>query len=102
MNVIPFVHEGLGNSSYLVGFADGRALLVDPDRSVQRYLDVARARQWTIVAVLETHLHADFVSGAHEIAAATGATLFLPQRVPADNRDRAEARAKDAGVGWQG
>jgi len=78
MNVIPFVHEGLGNSSYLVAFPDGRALLVDPDRTVQRYVDAARARQWTIVAVLETHLHADFVSGAHEVAAATGATLFLP------------------------
>jgi glyoxylase-like metal-dependent hydrolase (beta-lactamase superfamily II) len=79
MNITPFVHEGLGNSSYLVGIGDGRALLVDPDRTVQRYLDLALARGWTIAAVLETHLHADFVSGAHEIAAATGATLFLPR-----------------------
>lgn len=79
MKVIPFVHEGLGNSSYLVGLAGGRALLVDPDRNVQRYLDAAGANGWHIDAVFETHLHADFVSGAHEIAAATGATLFLPR-----------------------
>lgn len=77
MNIVPFVHEGLGNSSYMVGFDDGTALLVDPDRSIQRYLDLARARKWRITAVLETHLHADFVSGAHEVAAATGATHFL-------------------------
>lgn len=78
MNIIPFVHEGLGNSSYLVGFADGEAMLVDPDRSVERYLQVAAARDWRISAVLETHLHADFVSGALEVAAATGARLFIP------------------------
>jgi rhodanese-related sulfurtransferase/glyoxylase-like metal-dependent hydrolase (beta-lactamase superfamily II) len=79
MNVTPFVHEGLGNSSYLVGIDESRAVLIDPDRSIQRYLETARARGWTIEAVFETHLHADFVSGAHEIAAATGATLFLPR-----------------------
>jgi glyoxylase-like metal-dependent hydrolase (beta-lactamase superfamily II) len=79
MNIVPFVHEGLGNSSYLVGLDDGTALLVDPDRSIQRYLDQARAMEWRIKAVFETHLHADFVSGAHEVAAATGARLFLPR-----------------------
>ena len=79
MDIVPFVHEGLGNSSYLVGLGDGRAILVDPDRSVRRYLDAARAHGWTVEAVFETHLHADFVSGAREIAAATGASLFLPR-----------------------
>ncbi|MEX2227415.1 MAG: rhodanese-like domain-containing protein [Dehalococcoidia bacterium] len=79
MNIIPFVHEGLGNSSYLVGLGNDTALLVDPDRSVQRYLDAAADRRWRIEHVLETHLHADFVSGAHELAAAVGAKLFLPR-----------------------
>ncbi len=79
MNVVPFVHEGLGNSSYLVGIDGGEAILVDPDRSVQRYLDAAAARDWHMRAVLETHLHADFVSGAREVTRATGATLFLPE-----------------------
>lgn len=93
MNIVPFVHEGLGNNSYLVGLDEGRALLVDPDRSIQRYLDKARALGWNIEAVFETHLHADFVSGAHEVAAATGAKLFLPRdarvRLPHEPLDAA-------------
>ena len=80
MNVVPFVHEGLGNSSYLIGLDGGTAILVDPDRTVQRYVDAAVVRGWRIDAMLETHLHADFVSGAHELAAAVGATLFVPER----------------------
>lgn len=78
MNVIPFVHEGLGNSSYLAGLGDGTALLIDPDRSIDRYLAAATARDWAITQVFETHLHADFVSGALEVRAATGAELFVP------------------------
>ena len=78
MKIVPFVHEGLGNSSYLIGAEGGSAILVDPDRTVQRYLDEADARGWRIAAVLETHLHADFVSGAHELSAAVDATLFVP------------------------
>src|SRR5581483_5775083 len=99
LNVIAFVHEGLGNSSYLVDIGEGRALLVDPDRTLQRYLDAARARGWRIEAVLETHLHADFVSGAREAAAATGATLFLPRdarvRLPHEPVDGASRFALD-------
>ena len=79
MNVVPFIHEGLGNSSYLIGFDGGNAILVDPDRTAQRYRDAAEARGWRISTVLETHLHADFVSGAHELAAAVGAKLFVPE-----------------------
>jgi len=69
MNVVPFVHEGLGNSSYLVGLPGNEALLVDPDRNVDRYLRAAADRGWRITAVLETHLHADFISGTHELGA---------------------------------
>ena len=78
LNLIPFVHEKLGNSSYLLQVGDGEAVLVDPDRSVDRYLDTARAHGWKIVAVFETHLHADFVSGVVELAKATDAALYLP------------------------
>ena len=78
MNVVPFVHEGLGNSSYLIGLDGGAAILIDPDRTAQRYVDAAVVRDWRIDAMLETHLHADFVSGAHELAAALGAKLFVP------------------------
>ncbi len=77
MNVIPFVHEGLGNSSYLVELTAGGALLVDPDRSIDRYLRAAENRGLKIVAVAETHLHADFVSGAHEMGTRTDARVFV-------------------------
>lgn len=81
MNVIPFVHEGLGNSSYLVGLSAGEALLVDPDRNVDRYLRAAEDQGWRVTAVLETHLHADFISGTHELGARREieeARLFVP------------------------
>lgn len=67
MKVIPFVHEGLGNSSYLVQISERSAVLVDPDRSVGRYLRQAETRGLGIVDVLETHLHADFVTGSREL-----------------------------------
>jgi hydroxyacylglutathione hydrolase len=77
MNVIPFVHEGLGNSSYLVELPGSAGALIDPDRTVGRYLAAAEARGFTIRHIFETHLHADFVSGAREAAALTGARLFI-------------------------
>lgn len=67
MKVIPFVHEGLGNSSYLVQITDKSAVLVDPDRNVDRYLRERDQRGLAIVDVLETHLHADFVTGSREL-----------------------------------
>jgi glyoxylase-like metal-dependent hydrolase (beta-lactamase superfamily II) len=78
MNVIPFVHEGLGNSSYLVEVGDGAAALVDPDRTTARYLAAAEARGWQIGAALETHLHADFVSGVRQLGDDGVPRLFLP------------------------
>jgi hydroxyacylglutathione hydrolase len=73
-----FRDEGLGNGSYLVDAGDGRGVLVDPDRRARRYLDAAEGAGLRIVAVLETHLHADFVSGALEVRDATGAELYVP------------------------
>jgi glyoxylase-like metal-dependent hydrolase (beta-lactamase superfamily II)/rhodanese-related sulfurtransferase len=78
MDVRLFRDRGLGNGSYLVRVAEGRAVLVDPDRRVRRYLAAAKDRGLEIVGVLETHLHADFVSGALEIRAATGAEVYEP------------------------
>jgi hydroxyacylglutathione hydrolase len=79
MKVIPFVHEGLGNSSYVVDIGEGRALLIDPDRSAGRYLHLLEQTGLTPAAVFETHLHADFVSGAGEVQDRTGAAIFLPE-----------------------
>lgn len=68
----------LAQAAYLVGCqTHGVALVVDPGRDIRPYLDEAAAQGLRIEAVTETHIHADFVSGARELAAATGATLYL-------------------------
>jgi hydroxyacylglutathione hydrolase len=79
MKILPFVHEGLGNSSYLVEIGGGEALLVDPNRVVDPYLRAAEERSLTIRRVIETHVHADFVSGARDIAHETGAEIWSPE-----------------------
>ena len=66
----------LSHASYLIGdTTTGRAVVVDPQRDVAVYLADAEANGLTIVKVLETHFHADFVSGHLELAAATGAAI---------------------------
>ncbi len=70
--------EGLAQASYLVGCQkEGTAIVVDPRRDVQVYLDVAAENGLRVVAVTETHIHADFLSGARELALRTGAALYL-------------------------
>ncbi|HEV8564230.1 MAG TPA: MBL fold metallo-hydrolase [Actinomycetota bacterium] len=73
-----FHDAGLGNGSYLLRTEPGRALLVDPDRRVDRYLSKAEELGLEVTAVLDTHVHADFVTGSLELAARTGATLHVP------------------------
>ena len=64
MRVELFYDEGLGNGSYLLEIAAGKAILIDPDRRTSRYLRRADDLGVEIVAVLDTHLHADFVDGS--------------------------------------
>jgi hydroxyacylglutathione hydrolase len=65
-----FVDEGLGNASYLIGSAEtGKAAVIDPQRDVDRYLQVADGLGLRLEYGFDTHLHADFVSGARELAA---------------------------------
>jgi len=66
----------LAHASYLVG-SDGEAAIVDPQRDVDHYLDVAAREGLTIRYVIETHLHADFVSGHRELAARSGAEIVI-------------------------
>ena len=62
--------------SYLIGDeTTGRAVVVDPQRDIAQYLGDAKARGLRIERVIETHFHADFLSGHLEIAAATGAVI---------------------------
>ncbi len=76
MSVHPLADEGLGNTSYLVGIGSGLAAAVDPPRDVDAHLELAERQGLRIVAVLETHLHADFVSGGRELAEAVGAEVL--------------------------
>jgi hydroxyacylglutathione hydrolase len=78
----------LSHASYLIGDG-GEAAVVDPQRDVDLYLDAARARGLTIRWVLETHLHADFVSGHRELADRAGATIVLSARAGAEFPHRA-------------
>ncbi len=70
MVIKQFVDEGLGNSSYLIGSEEtGLAAAIDPQRDVDRYVRVADGLGLRLTHAFETHLHADFVSGARELAA---------------------------------
>ncbi len=72
----PFVDTGLGNSAYLIGSHETKkGVLIDPLRDVDRYLHAASQLGLTLTHVLDTHLHADFVSGNREIAHQTGAAI---------------------------
>src|SRR5215210_5767966 len=82
-----FYDEQLAQASYLLGCqATGEALVVDPNRHIEPYLTAAKAEGLRITHVTETHIHADFVSGARELARLTGARLML---------------SDTGGAGWQ-
>lgn len=73
-----FYDEKLAQASYLIGCAaTGDAVVVDPNRDVDQYVRVAESEGVEISHVTETHIHADFVSGARELAERTGAKLHL-------------------------
>ena len=72
------IHEDLGCASYLVGdTGSGIAAVVDPQWDIEPYLDLARLHGVRIGHVLETHNHADHVSGHGRLARATGATIHV-------------------------
>jgi hydroxyacylglutathione hydrolase len=66
----------LAHASYLIG-SEGEAAIVDPRRDVEEYLEEAASRGLSIRWVIETHLHADFVSGHRELAERTGAAIVI-------------------------
>ncbi|MEO1077772.1 MAG: MBL fold metallo-hydrolase, partial [Bacteroidota bacterium] len=75
----------LAQYAYLVGCQkSGEALLIDPERDIDRYIDAAEAEGLRIVAVAETHIHADFLSGAREFAERLGVKLYLSAEGGAD------------------
>jgi glyoxylase-like metal-dependent hydrolase (beta-lactamase superfamily II)/rhodanese-related sulfurtransferase len=74
--VIPVVDEGLGNCAYLVALGDGRGLVVDAARDLRAVRAAAARAGLRITYAADTHLHADFVSGAVQPAAIGGATVL--------------------------
>jgi hydroxyacylglutathione hydrolase len=66
----------LAHASYLIG-SDGEAAIVDPQRDVDQYIAEAEAQNFKIKYIIETHLHADFISGHRELAARTGAQIIF-------------------------
>jgi len=73
--------EGLAHLSYFIG-SKGEALVVDPRRDVDVYLDIARRNCMHIKYVLETHRNEDYVIGSMELKARTGCTIFHGKRLP--------------------
>lgn len=76
-----------------------QAILIDPDRGAARYLRDAEALGWRIAGVFETHLHADFVTGSLEVAAATGAPIHLPSEAGAGFPSRGLAPGERIEIG---
>ena len=66
----------LAHASYMVA-SEGIAAVIDPQRDVEIYLEAAAAKNLRIATIIETHLHADFVSGHHELAQRTGAAIYI-------------------------
>ncbi len=70
--------KSLAQASYLIGCQKaGVAAVIDPKRDVDTYIDIAMQNSMKITHIFETHIHADFLSGARELAALTGADMYL-------------------------
>jgi len=79
--------KSLAQASYFIGCQKaGVAMVIDPKRDVDTYLEIAKQNNMKITHIAETHIHADFLSGARELAALTGAKLYL---------------SDEGGEGWQ-
>jgi hydroxyacylglutathione hydrolase len=74
--VVPVVDEGLGNSAYVVDLGAGRALVVDASRDLRALRAAAASYGLTVALAADTHLHADFLSGAVDLATSEGAAIL--------------------------
>ncbi|MDF2551080.1 MAG: fold metallo-hydrolase [Chryseobacterium sp.] len=77
--------KSLAQASYLIGCQTvGEAIVIDPKRDIDTYLQLAKENNLTITHITETHIHADFLSGSRELEKATGAKLYLSDEGGAD------------------
>jgi hydroxyacylglutathione hydrolase len=88
----------LAHASYMIG-SEGEAAVVDPQRDVDIYLKAAEEQGLKIRHIFETHLHADFVSGHKELAARTGATIYIGAEAKAGFAHRALGDGDEIRVG---
>src|SRR2546421_5732356 len=88
----------LAHAAYLIG-SEGEAAVVDPQRDVDQYVDEAGAQNLTIKYVIETHLHADFISGHRELTARTGAEIVFGERAGAAFAHRADKDGDELSIG---
>lgn len=88
----------LAHASYLIG-SEGEAAVVDPQRDVDQYIEDANAQNLKIKYILETHLHADFISGHLELAARTGAQIVFGEEARATISHRAVKDGDELRVG---
>jgi hydroxyacylglutathione hydrolase len=80
-----FLHDERGCASYFLASRESReAVVIDPQLDIQPYLDLAQERGYQITLVIDTHLHADHVSGNRKLAARTGARLCLHEAAEVD------------------
>ena len=88
----------LAHASYLIG-SEGEAAVVDPQRDVDQYIDEAQAQDLTIKYIIETHLHADFISGHRELTARTGAEIVFGAQAGAAFAHRAVKDGDELSIG---
>src|SRR5438045_2891614 len=91
----------LAHASYLIG-SEGEATVVDPQRDVDQYIDEAAAQNLKIKFIIETHLHADFISGHRELAEKTGAEIVFGRQAGATFTHRAVKDGDELIVGRAG
>ena len=94
----PVYTEKIAHSSYLVG-SEGRAVVIDPRRDVEVYIHMAKKFDLTITHILETHLHADFLSGHMDLADRLGAEIVMPAAAGADFPHTGVAEGDEIAVG---
>src|SRR5690349_23193757 len=97
MQLEQFYLTCLAHASYFFS-SEGEAIVVDPQRDVDLYLKVAEEQNVKIRHIFETHLHADFVSGHKELAARTGAKIYIGAAAKARFPDRKSARLNSSHV----
>src|SRR5690606_36553095 len=87
-NIMYFQHvydKSLAQGSYFIGCqSKGEAIVIDAQRDMDVYLEIAKLNNLKITHITETHIHADFLAGSRELAAVTGAQLYLSDEGGAD------------------